>query len=184
MTPPLPEALAALLPTDTAACWVQLASLLPPEAYLAGGTAITAYDAEPGRQTMSAVLRETKLQILEASTQVIVEPLTQVGSLPVAALGDLLATKLKVIADRGELRDYYDIKAIEELGHRRIEEGLALMVHRYRPRAPEEMMQRSLRALGYLDDVPADPIVPDGHQALAAYFAARVPEIVRNLSRW
>src|SRR5439155_7633054 len=46
----------------------------------------------------------------------------------VAGIADLLATKLKIIGDRGELRDYFDLKTIEERTAYRVEQGIGLYV--------------------------------------------------------
>ena len=102
----------------------------------------------------------------------------------VAGIGDLLAMKLKAICDRGELRDYFDLLAIERQGHRRVEEGIALALEKYRPRAGQAFVQAVVRGLGYLDDVQEDPGVPIPRAEVAAYWEHRVPEIVRSLSRY
>jgi hypothetical protein len=60
------------------------------------------------------VLGAAKVQFLLADTQRNTEPLTVLDGIPVAGLGDLLATKLEVVMHRGELRDYFDIMAIEK----------------------------------------------------------------------
>jgi len=44
--------------------------------------------------------------------------------------GDLLATKLKVIGDRGELRVYFDVLTIERNTGHRVEGGLAVVIER------------------------------------------------------
>jgi Nucleotidyl transferase AbiEii toxin, Type IV TA system len=139
---------------------------------------------EPGRQTLNVLFNTTRLQFLEASSIRVVEPLQPVAGLLVAGLGDLLGMKLKVICDRGELRDYFDLLAIEQQGHRRAEEGIALAVEKYRPRAAQAFVQAIVRGLGYLDDVQEDPGVPLAKAAVAAYWEERVPEIVRSLSRY
>jgi hypothetical protein len=92
--------------------------------------------------------------------------------------------KLKVICDRGELRDYFDLLAIEREGHRRVEEGIALALEKYRPKAGSAFVQAIIRGLGYLDDVQEDPGIPLGKAEVAAYWERRVPEIVRSLSRY
>jgi DNA-binding transcriptional ArsR family regulator len=114
----------------------------------------------------------------------LVEPTTTVAGLRVAGLGDLLAMKLKVIRERGELRDYFDVLAIEREAHRRVEEGIALALRKYRPRGEEAFVASLLRSLGYLDDVEEDPAVPMSKAGVAAYWAVRTPEITANLSRW
>jgi predicted nucleotidyltransferase component of viral defense system len=50
--------------------------------------------------------------------------------LAVADIKDLMAMKLKVLSERGELRDYYDVKDIDERGGVTVEEGLALFRER------------------------------------------------------
>jgi hypothetical protein len=148
-----------------------------------GRLAIEQYDAAPGRQTLNAFFGAAKLQFLEASSLEVIEPLTAVAGLQVAALGDLLAMKLKVVRDRGELRDYYDLLVIERQGNRRAEEGIALALRKYRPRAAGAFVESVVRGLGYLDDVQEDPAVPLPKAEVAAYWRSRVPEIVRSLSR-
>lgn len=44
--------------------------------------------------------------------------------------------KLKVMAERGELRDYFDVKAIDEEGGVSVEEGIDLYMRRYRLTPP------------------------------------------------
>jgi hypothetical protein len=147
-----------------------------------GRLAVEQFDADPGRQTLNAYLDRTKLQFLEASSLHLLEPLVPVAGLQVAGLGDLLAMKLKVIRDRGELRDYYDLLMIERQG-RRAEEGIALALRKYRPRAPGAFVESVVRGLAYLDDVEEDPAVPLPKAEVAAYWRSRVPEIAWSLSR-
>jgi predicted nucleotidyltransferase component of viral defense system len=149
-----------------------------------GDLHVTVFEETRGRQTMEAYLGGAKLQILEASSTPLVEPTTSVAGIRVAGIGDLLAMKLKVVRERGELRDYFDLMIIERDAHRRVEEGIALALRKYRPRGSEEFIASLLRSLAYLDDVEEDPAVPMAKQRVAAYWAARVPEITANLSRW
>ena len=149
-----------------------------------GRLAVQQFDPEPGRQTLNVLFGATRLQFLEASSVRVLEPLGRVAGVMVAGIGDLLAMKLKVICDRGELRDYFDLLAIERQGHRRVEEGIALALEKYRPRAGQAFVQAVVRGLGYLDDVQEDPGVPIPKGGGAAYWEHRVPEIVRSLSRY
>ena len=149
-----------------------------------GRVVIQQLDPEPGRQTLNVLFDTTRLQFLEASSVRVLEPLLPVAGVRVAGLGDLLAMKLKVICDRGELRDYFDLLAIERQGHRRVEEGIALALEKYRPRAGQAFVQAIVRGLGYLDDVQEDPGVPATKAEVAGYWERRVPEIVRYLSRY
>lgn len=137
-----------------------------------------ATQVSPG--TLNGYLGETRVQFLDAQDQRPVDPTIDVAGIQVAGLRDLLATKLKVIGDRGELRDYFDVLVIEgDTGHR-VEEGLAVVLERYRPATPDAVILHIVRALGYLDDVADDPALPMDRAEIEAYWAARQPEIIRS----
>lgn len=69
------------------------------------------------------------------------------GVLQVASLDDLMATKLKVILQRSEAKDYQDLAALVRAGLR-VETGLAAAEQMFRPTfAPAE----SLKALVYFE---------------------------------
>jgi hypothetical protein len=133
--------------------------------------------------TLNGLFNGTAVQFLSATDQQVLEPLTVIEEIPVAGLGDLLATKLKVIGDRGELRDYYDTKVIEIQGGRLAEEGLGLFVRRYRPRDPDASVRHLLLGLGYFDDVADDPFLPENREQILGYWRRRQPEIARSLGR-
>lgn len=205
--------LAALLPASTLTAWRTLAPVVPPVAYLSGGTALTAhlqhrvsrdldfftesdFDvralsealntvgtfaptlAEEG--TLNGVFEDTKVQFLDASSQLLLEPTTWFGGVRLASLGDVLATKLKVIQDRGALRDYFDLMVLDD--HITIEEGLRLLVEKYRPVAPAGLIANVVRGLGYLDDVEDDPSLPVGRKDIEAFWARRQPRVVKALA--
>lgn len=100
-----------------------------------------------------------------------------------ASLPEETARAWARIRDRGELRDYYDVLVIEQRGHRRVEEGIALALRKYRPRGENAFIQSIVRGLGYLDDVEDDPSLPMPRGEIAAYWERRVPQIVSALSR-
>jgi hypothetical protein len=85
---------------------------------------------------VNGYLDETRVQFLDAADQQPVDPVEEIGGIPVAGLRDLLATKLKVVGDPGELRDYLDLMILERDAGHRVEEGLALFINRYRPATP------------------------------------------------
>ncbi|MHB1599785.1 MAG: nucleotidyl transferase AbiEii/AbiGii toxin family protein [Acidimicrobiales bacterium] len=215
----LPGQLAAILPEDTAHAWATLAPLLPPSAYLAGGTAIAAHlyhrtsrdldfflaqpedletlhrtltaagpwDASTVRNdTLNGVFGATKVQFLEAAVQENVEAPTTIAGIPVASLPDLLASKLNALVTRAPaaMRDYFDLKAIEEKTTLRVEEGLGIFVRRFRPVSPRSYLVHVVRALGYMGDVEDDNLLPNGAFAdVEAYWKMRQPEILRHLER-
>ncbi len=215
----LPPALAAVLPEVTADAWVTLAPLLPPSAYLAGGTAIAAHlfhrtsrdldfflaqpedlealhrrlaraglwDASTVRNdSLNGVFGSTKVQFLEASGQENVEAPTTIAGIPVASLPDLLASKLNALVTRAPaaLRDYFDLKTIEEQTALRVEEGLGISVRRFPTISPRAYLAQIVRALGYMGDGEDDNLLPTGTFAdVEAYWKRRQPEILRHLER-
>ena len=215
----LPGWLDSLLPGETGLAWEQVAPLLPPGAYLGGGTAIAVHlrhrqsrdldffvheplDLDDLQQrlrsrgpfavtqqatgTLNGLFGTTRLQFLQAGLERPVrrvEPTTLVAGLPVAGLGDLLAMKLNAIAGRAQLRDYFDLMAIEQQAGRSVEEGLSLFLARYQPTHADSAITPILLGLGYLDDVADDPFLPVERDTIARYWQKRQPEIVSALDR-
>ncbi|SDZ02337.1 nucleotidyl transferase AbiEii/AbiGii toxin family protein [Herbiconiux ginsengi] len=207
------SSLASFLPARTLAAWRTLAPVVPPVAYLSGGTALTAhlqhrvsrdldfftenqFDvralsealntvgtfaptlAEEG--TLNGIFEDTKVQFLDASSQQLLEPTTQFGGVRLASLADVLATKLKVIQDRGALRDYFDLMVLDE--YISIEEGLNLLVQKYRPVAAAGVIANVVRGLGFLDDVEDDPSLPLPRKDIETFWARRQPEVVKTIA--
>ena len=209
-----------ILPPDTSATWDTLAPLVPPGAYLGGGTAIAVHlehrisrdldffyhhgsvdlgdmerrlsaagpfavtERAPG--TLNGVFSATKVQFLHADEgrpQHLLEPPRVTDGLHVAALSDLMAMKLKVIGDRGELRDYFDLMTIEQRTGRTADEGLALFIERFQPEYPQQAVNHILLGLGYFDDVDPDDALPVPRAQIVDYWTRRQPEIVAALGR-
>ncbi|MGI8535688.1 MAG: nucleotidyl transferase AbiEii/AbiGii toxin family protein [Mycobacteriales bacterium] len=133
--------------------------------------------------SLNGILGQTKVQFLEAVGQRFVEPPVQVAGLTVAGIGDLLATKLKVIQDRGEHRDYFDLKVIEQRGGRDVETGLLLFTQHYPLQHPEVAVVEVVRGLGYHGDLDEDPGVPEALSITTGYWEARTPQLLASLDR-
>jgi Nucleotidyl transferase AbiEii toxin, Type IV TA system len=134
--------------------------------------------------TLNGILAGAKLQFLDAHNQVeLDEPEPHAGIL-VSSLADVFAMKVKVIGDRGELRDYFDLKRIEELTGRRVEEGIGLYMTRYQVPPEHPSIEHIVESLGYLDDVDDDDMLPERHATIGAYWKRRQPEISRSLARF
>ena len=139
---------------------------------------------------LNGVFSETRLQFLHAdegaSPQRLLETPTLVEGLRIASISDLLAMKLKVIGDRGEARDYFDLMTIERETGRRAEEGLGLYLARYN--VPAEQANASIapiiRALGYFGDVEEDEALPIPLAEIERYWQRRQPEIIAHLDRF
>jgi hypothetical protein len=211
--------LGTLLP-NTALTWETIARIVPPTAYLGGGTAIAVHlehrvsrdldiffhhnsvdldelaimlsaagpfaitERAPG--TLNGVFSATRVQFLHADEvrpQRLLESPTQVDGLRIAQISDLMAMKLKVVGDRGELRDYFDLMTIEEQARRTVDEGLALFIERFQPEYPDQAINHILLGLGYFDDVDPDETLPAPRQQIVDYWTRRQPEIIAARSR-
>jgi DNA-binding transcriptional ArsR family regulator len=137
--------------------------------------------------TLNAVFSRTKVQFLHADEinprYLLGEPM-QVAGIRVADLDDLFAMKLKVIGDRGELRDYFDLMVIEQRTGRTVEEGMQLFLQRYQPQYPQQALGHIVRGLGYFDDVEPDELLPIGRQAVVDYWGNRHRAVVAALAQF
>lgn len=132
--------------------------------------------------TLNALFGHTKVQFLDATDQRVLAPPTEAAGLAIASLPDILATKLKVLRDRPELRDYFDLMSIEQHTPYDALEGLGFYTARYGADS-ERTLPEIVRALGYFDDVVDDPGLPAERDAIVAYWRHRQPEIVAGLAR-
>ena len=147
-----------------------------------GNFAITSESAG----TLQGLYADTKVELFHADEgrpQHLLEEPTTVGGLRVAGLKDLMAMKLKVVGDRGELRDYYDIKTIEQQTGLTVEDGLALFTERYDVSSTSDTVRHIVTALGYLDDIEEDDALPIDKDELADWWRTRQARLVRHLSR-
>lgn len=135
-----------------------------------------------GQGTVNGIFEDTKIQFLDASTQRNVQEPADFAGIRLASLPDLMAMKLKVIQDRGALRDYFDIMLIEQQGRITVEAGLKMLVDRYQPHAPEGVVAGVVRGLGYFDDVEDDPSLPAARTEIENFWKRRQPQILRNLT--
>jgi hypothetical protein len=137
-----------------------------------------------GPGTLRALVDATKVAFFQADllgTQRQLEAPELLADVLVAGMKDLMAMKLKVLAERGELRDYYDVKCIDEHGAVSLEDGVALFLERYGLDRASDALPHLVRALGYLDDVDEDDSLPMSRAQLAAWWRVRQVELVRNL---
>lgn len=205
------DSVKGFLPASTIAAWSAVAPVVPPQAYLSGGTGLTAhvrhrvsrdldfftetpFDVDALVEaldtvgtfaptmvddgTLNGMFEATKVQFLDASTQRLLEPTTSFGGVRLASLPDITAAKLKVIQDRGALRDYFDLMIIDQ--HLPMEEGLRLLVEKYRPHSPTGLIANVVRGLGYMGDVEDDPSLPQPRAEIEKFWASRQPRLARQ----
>jgi hypothetical protein len=134
--------------------------------------------------TLNGVFSGTRVQFLSAESQHQLEPATTVAGIDVAGVGDILAMKLKMVGDRGELRDYFDVMQIERQAGRTVEEGLGLYLARYDVSPEHVSVRHIIDGLGYLDDVADDEALPVTRDEIVTYWRGRQPEIIRNIGRF
>lgn len=139
-----------------------------------------------GAGTLRGLLGGTKVEFLhvdETKPQSCLERPHEVAGLRVAGLKDLMAMKLAAIGSRGETRDYFDVKTIEERVGLSVEDGIALFVERYDVRPGSEALRHLVAALGHLDDLDPDDLLPIDMDDLVDWWRRRQARLVRNLSR-
>ncbi len=130
-----------------------------------------------------ATAARNETQLLDAREQQPVADDDTIAGLRIASMRDLVAMKLKVIGDRGELRDYFDLMAIEHAGAGDVEIGLGDYLARYRPRDAASALLHLIEALAYLDDVDEDDLVPASKAEIQSYWNRRQPRVLRAAGR-
>ncbi|MGO9320840.1 MAG: nucleotidyl transferase AbiEii/AbiGii toxin family protein [Solirubrobacteraceae bacterium] len=136
--------------------------------------------------TLRGLFGHTKVEFLHADElrpQRLLEEPTVVAGLRVARRKDLMAMKLKVVGDRGELRDYFDMMKLDQEGVVSLEDGIALFLERYGLNPAGDALTHLVQALGYLDDVEEDEALPIGKPELAKWWQGRQVRLVRELGR-
>lgn len=133
--------------------------------------------------TLNGIFDEAKVQFLHARGQRILDKTTVVAGMHIAGMSDLIATKLNAVIGRGELRDYFDLKVIEQRAGRMMEEGIGLHIARFSPLDPGQQASAISRALGSFDDVGDDDTLPESRKEIVAYWTRRQPEIVTHLDQ-
>lgn len=139
--------------------------------------------------TLNCVFGDVKLQYLLATGQQRIERGRKVGGMAVGSFPDVVATKLKVVGDRGELRDYYDLMSIELTGHADVMRMFEWYCLRYGVSSTHQSVYHIARALGSFNDVADDPWLserlgkPRLLDAVARYWQRRQPEIAKRLFR-
>ncbi len=136
---------------------------------------------ERSEGTLNCLFNETKVQVLDASTQRLINTTTLVAGVKVACVEDLTATEIKVIVGRGELRDYFDLMCIERQVGLSAETGIALAIEKYNPQDRESFVFTVFRALGSFSDVADDPSLPVSRQEVESYWMKRQLQVAKRL---
>ncbi len=134
--------------------------------------------------TLKGLFGATKVEVFSASTLKRLAKPTSVAGLDVASLQDLMAMKLKVMAERGEMRDYFDVKAIDEGGDISVEEGVELYIERYGVSPSSAAITHLYKAMGDLGDVEVDESLPVGKRELQTWWCTRQVQVLRNSNRF
>ena len=137
--------------------------------------------------TLNCSIGGVKVQFLQALGQSPIDPPLLVDTLPVASVRDIAATKYKVVGDRGELRDYYDLMRIHTDAGISPQTGLRLYAQRFGVGLDHPSVAHIVRALGSFGDVADDrwlaEAAPDGDFAtVSSYWRQRQPEVAAWLA--
>lgn len=131
--------------------------------------------------TLNGVFNATKVQFLRTVGQLTVEPTIKIADIDVAGMRDLAATKLKVVGDRGELRDYFDLMVIDQRTSTTVEAALLDYQQRYHVDSGDPSIDHIVKALGFFGDVADDPEIP-GRRGIEAFWRSRQRRLVAALS--
>ena len=145
------------------------------------GSFATAYEDEG---TLRGLYGATKLEIFVAPSIRQLAPPRIVAGLRVGSLQDLMAMKIKVLAEQGEARDYFDVKTIDESGAISVEEGIELYLARYRVDPSSGPLHHLYRAMGNLSDVEKDAALPMTTEELQKWWSRRQVRVLRNSNRF
>lgn len=109
------------------------------------------------------------------------------GALPWRSICDIAATKYKVIGDRGELRDYYDLMRLTANAGIDPQLGLRMYCERYGVGLEHPSVAHIVIALGSFDDVADDPWLsesdPDATlDTVSSYWQQRQPTVAEWLA--
>jgi hypothetical protein len=129
----------------------------------------------PEAGNLAVIIGSTKVEFSDASSNPLTEPTEAIAGAEVGGLGDLLAMKLSAITKCKQLRDYDDLRAIEQIARRRVEEGLALAVRRYRLRDAASLVVFEM-ALGRVGECAPDPLLPTPREELVSYWSDGQPK--------
>lgn len=108
------------------------------------------------------------------------EPL-EIDGMRVASLPDLLATKLDVIMYRAKLRDYIDLKSIDEVGPYSLEDGFLFHMRRYGTTSASKDLERIINLLDSPGELDPDRVFDYQSSDTLAYLKARTPALRRHL---
>ena len=105
---------------------------------------------------------------------------TSVTGMKVGSLPDLLAAKMDVILRRPKLRDYIDIKAIDEMSPYSLEDGILFHMRRYGSTTASRDLSRIVDLLEDPGPLQADRVFGSGDDALE-YLKHRAQELRQYL---
>jgi hypothetical protein len=146
------------------------------------GSFATTYEDEG---TLRGLYGATKLEIFVAPSSIKqLAPPETVAGLRIGSLPDLMAMKIKVLAERGEARDYFDVKTIDEKGGISVEEGIELYLDRYHVDLSSGLLHHLYRAMGDLSDVDEDAALPMTTDELQEWWGRRQARVLRNSDRF
>ena len=80
------------------------------------------------------------------------------------------------------LREFEDLRVIEQIGGRRFEEGLAPVRHRYHLRDDASII--SIAAIAMVEECEPDGLIETPKEVIVEYFRKRLPEVIASLGRW
>ena len=137
--------------------------------------------------TLNCVANGVKVQFLEARGQRVIEPPTMLAGMAIGSVRDIAATKYKVIGDRGELRDYFDLMRLVANAGIDPQLGLRMYCERYGVGLEHPSVAHIVIALGSFNDVADDPWLSESDpgatlDTVSSYWQQRQPKVAEWLA--
>jgi predicted nucleotidyltransferase component of viral defense system len=136
------------------------------------------------KRTLKGLYGATKLEFFVNPAPKQLAPPETIAGLRIGSLQDLMAMKIKVLAERGDARDYFDVKTIDENGGISVEEGIELYLDRYPIDSTSAVLRHLYLALGDLSDVEEDAALPMTTTELQEWWSRRQTRVLRNSNRF
>jgi hypothetical protein len=135
-------------------------------------------------RTRTVMLDSVKVQLFDTPNVGLIEPTIEIAGLRVASIIDIAAMKLAAIVQRGALRDYFDLYAVEQHGLP-LDEVLDGYLTKFQPDDPNAALRNAVFLLGgaAAPDVAPDPIVPISQEALGTYWAERSARLAQGIAQ-
>ena len=142
-----------------------------------------------GPGVLFGVFNDVKIEITHGGEWEQLGVPTRLAGFDVASIPDIMAGKLTALAERAEMRDFFDVMCIEKQAELRIEEGLTMFARKWGLSTEHPDVHTLVLRLGHPSAMTDDPLLlsafgDDLRTQLERYFGDRHPDIVTSFQQW